>query len=268
MISFAQNFEDVLIHRFFDGESPQTYVDVGAGHPIYHSVTKHFYGLGWHGINLEPRSSLFSILEFDRPADVNLRCCASDVAGDIQFYEVCVPNGEGDNGGLSTVEPELARSYAERGFEVRASSLSVRTLSSILDQQAVHEIGFLKIDVEGHEEQVVRGMDWQKHRPRLTILESTVPMSRTPAENGISELLTKNCYRLAFFDGLNQFWVREEDEHKVPLISTPANVFDGFIPHAHIKILAERDARIAELEARLASRPLSWPNPFRRRAAA
>jgi hypothetical protein len=30
MISYAQNREDVLLNRFFHGDAPQVYVDVGA----------------------------------------------------------------------------------------------------------------------------------------------------------------------------------------------------------------------------------------------
>ena len=53
-VSYAQNFEDVLLHRVFGGQETGFYVDVGAYHPVDGSVTKAFYDLGWSGINLEP----------------------------------------------------------------------------------------------------------------------------------------------------------------------------------------------------------------------
>lgn len=42
MISYAQNFEDVMIARLFDDTHRGFYVDVGAAHPDFLSVTRHF----------------------------------------------------------------------------------------------------------------------------------------------------------------------------------------------------------------------------------
>ena len=55
-ISYAQNFEDVMLWRALgrgrDGTG--TWIDVGAGDPFLHSVTCAFHQRGWRGINLEP----------------------------------------------------------------------------------------------------------------------------------------------------------------------------------------------------------------------
>ena len=42
-------------------------VDVGAGHPVVGSTTKHFYDLGWQGINVEPLVEEIELLTNDRP---------------------------------------------------------------------------------------------------------------------------------------------------------------------------------------------------------
>ena len=57
MISYSQNFEDVLLNRFFKGKEEGFYIDVGAFDPVFLSDTKHFYDLGWSGINIEPMPS-------------------------------------------------------------------------------------------------------------------------------------------------------------------------------------------------------------------
>ncbi len=277
MISFAQNAEDVLIHRFFEGEAPQTYVDVGAADPVYHSVTKHFYDLGWCGINIEPRRRLFNALCAQRPRDTTIQCCVSSEAGELPFYEVEVgaADSNSDNGGLSTVDGQLAFDYRSRGFAVSESRRDVRTLSEIFASQGQKEIGFLKIDVEGHEPQVVSGLDWQRWRPRLVILESTIPLSSELADQAPTRLLESHGYKMAFFDGLNQFLVRDEDNHKLPLLQTPANVFDDFVPHAHIVQLADRDAEIqrqketiARLNQKLQNQLPAWMQLFTGRRAA
>jgi len=53
MISYAQNFEDVLLGRVFHNRTDGFYVDVGAGDPVELSVTKWFYDLGWSKIGYE-----------------------------------------------------------------------------------------------------------------------------------------------------------------------------------------------------------------------
>ena len=72
MISYAQNFEDVMLWRALKNVKNGFYVDVGAGRPELDSVTKHFYEQGWHGINIEPHSEDFLLLAAARPRDVNL----------------------------------------------------------------------------------------------------------------------------------------------------------------------------------------------------
>ena len=82
MISYAQNYEDVLLARLFGGRTTGFYVDIGAMDPVLDSVTKHFYDLGWHGINVEPVKELFDDLVMQRPRDVNVCAAISDQPGD------------------------------------------------------------------------------------------------------------------------------------------------------------------------------------------
>ena len=54
MISYAQNFEDVVLNRVFHNIANGRYIDVGGYDPVVDSVTKHFYDKGWSGVNIEP----------------------------------------------------------------------------------------------------------------------------------------------------------------------------------------------------------------------
>ena len=91
MISYAQNFEDVMLARVFGSRTDGFYVDVGAGDPVNLSVTKWFYDLGWSGINIEPNRSLFKKLSADRSRDVNLECGAGASRKHAQFMEMPIP---------------------------------------------------------------------------------------------------------------------------------------------------------------------------------
>lgn len=88
MISYAQNFEDVMIARLFDADYRGFYIDIGAAYPDYLSVTRHFYNHGWSGINVEPALRFYEMLCADRPKDINLRCAIGNEPGLATFYEI------------------------------------------------------------------------------------------------------------------------------------------------------------------------------------
>ena len=101
-VSYAQNYEDVMLARAFAGVERGFYVDVGAQDPRFDSVTKAFYDLGWHGINLEPVEHWHRKLVEERPRDTNLCLAAGDHAGAIEFHET-------DESGLSTASASCSR---------------------------------------------------------------------------------------------------------------------------------------------------------------
>jgi len=71
-ISYAQNYEDVMLQRAFKDIKKGFYIDVGANDPVIDSVTKAFYDSDWHGINIEPVTEWFIKLQEARPNDTNL----------------------------------------------------------------------------------------------------------------------------------------------------------------------------------------------------
>ena len=188
MISYAQNAEDVLLNRAFARQSSGFYVDIGAGHPWVDSVTCHFYLHGWRGLNVEPRPRIASMLQKWRPLDLLAHCCISDRDGEIEFFEVQAPCvSTGDGGGLSTLDRDLANRYSEKGYEVTCHRTRQTTLASLLTKYEVRNIDFLKVDVEGHESQVIAGGDWNRWCPRVVVVERLHPSNMwTPQDVGSS----------------------------------------------------------------------------------
>jgi len=249
MISYAQNREDVLLNRFFHGDAPQVYVDVGAGHPIFHSVTKHFYDLGWSGLNVEPRRSLFEQLCVSRPRDANRNCAVTDTAGEMVFFEIQVAADKSeDNGGLSTLDRHLADNYKSLGYVVEEHVLQVSSLSQLLADADIRNIGFLKIDVEGFEMNVIQSVDWLRWRPRVVVTESTKPTTSAVCDAQARLFLRRQNYLDVFFDGLNRYYVRQEDADRADRLRVPANVLDAFVTHEAVQLVDENQ-RLRDLVA-------------------
>jgi hypothetical protein len=53
----------------------------------------------------------------------------------------------------------------------RVERVSARTLSGLLDEAGVEHIGLLSLDVEGYEDQALRGLDLSRHAPAWILVE-------------------------------------------------------------------------------------------------
>ena len=198
MIAYAQNGEDLTLQRLLAGVENGFYIDVGAGHPEEHSVTKFFYDRGWHGINIEPGPTAYALLVKERPRDINLNFCAGAEEG-ADYFDVYPEI----NDSLSTPSEHLHQLLGKP--QVRGARTF--TLNSVIENHAPDQvIHFLKIDVEGYETQVLTGLDLQVHRPWVMCIEATLPHTQTRCDQKWNSLLFRHGYREILFDGLNCFY--------------------------------------------------------------
>ena len=229
MISYAQNFEDVILWRVLRDVSSGFYVDVGAFHPEIDSVTKWFYDHGWNGINIEPVPESYAQLEAARTRDRNIRVAAGAQAGTglITIFPA--------SRGLSSLHPSHTAAMERKDLEVE-----VLPLHQILQPYAEQAIHFLKVDAEGSEREVLLGMDFSRFRPWVVLVEATAPESQTRISEHWQETITKNGYKKVYFDGLNEFFLASERMELASRFEVPPNVFDDFELAA---ILREREWR-------------------------
>lgn len=244
MISYAQNAEDVVLARLFDGVDAGRYVDVGASDPVDSSVTKHFYDLGWRGINVEPVPAVAEKLAGARPEDVTLQVALGSKPGKVVLHVVQ------NESGWSTLNDDLARGYQrEQHWEVRDVEVEMTTLAQVLDEHP-GPVDFLKIDVEGAERAVLEGADFARHRPRVIVVEATRPGSPTPAHQEWEPILLEAGYRCALFDGLNRFYAVADDEPALIALAAPANVLDHY-EHYTRRLESDSRAAVASYSRRL-----------------
>lgn len=242
MISFAQNREDVLLARALSDTDCGFYIDVGAWDPTEDSVTRHFYDMGWHGINVEPQPTYAARLRQARPRDITLEIALSDHSGAASLYDVSLGDG------LATVDAAHARRLRTEGKICGEFTVQLSTLADVCAEYCAvgDDISFLKIDVEGHEAAVVAGADWSRWMPRIVVVEATEPLSGAPTHEPWESTLVDAGYVFVQFDGLNRWFARGNDNELISRLRAPVSALDAFEPYRWV-------ARVAALEAEVAS---------------
>ena len=240
VVSYAQNREDVIINAFLKGVEKGFYVDVGANHPVNHSVTKLFYDRGWSGINIDPLESVQTIVNKFRSRDINLQIGIGVKKSKMTLREY-------ENAGLSTTNDEMKHHYEELGIntEYKEYQVDVETMKSVLDKHSPGHIHFMKIDVEGAEYEVIKSNDWKKHRPEILCIEANHIIKDWHS------LLKKAGYIQAFNDGLNEYYVAQESKHRIEEFDFPTDLLIGkqvIVPHPIAREMQEQASLIRHLK--------------------
>ena len=189
--------EDLILNVFFYDIEKGFYIDVGASDPNIISVTKNFYLKGWNGINIEPLEKEYNNLMKERPKDINLKMCAGEREGFIEIYE----------GGVGTT------SKSEYKVSNKTRNVTLKMLANICKEFVPKDeiIHFCKIDVEGGEREVLLGYDFEKYRPYVFCIESTVPGTFTPSHKLFEDILIKNDYEFVYQYQINRFYIDKKN---------------------------------------------------------
>lgn len=202
---FPDHAEDRLKAEFFGPSRPGYFVEVGANEPQRGSQTWQFEQQGWTGILVEPQPDLAEHLRRTRRARVVAAACSSpDNAGKAMTLFLCGP--------VSSFRRELV---AFGAVPLGTIKVPARTLDDILVEAAAPTpIDFVSIDVEGHEVEVLGGLDLVRWRPRLMLIEDHVTSLAT------HRVLTRAGYRLIRRTGLNGWYVPQSEAPHLGLVGS------------------------------------------------
>ena len=204
-LSYAQRLEDYHLATAFGGQQSGFYVDIGAGHPVADNVSYWFYLCGWRGLVVEPQQRLFDLYRHLRPRDTSVCSLVGNSVGEASFHVVDKLHG------LSTMLEQGAKKATELGVRIETVRRPIVTLAHLFETHSVSRIDFLKVDVEGAEGEVFAGAEWQRWRPRVIVAETISPGVKAEVTAAWQAVLVQQGYRLALFDGLNGFYVAEEE---------------------------------------------------------
>ncbi len=248
-LSYAQRYEDVYLSRCFAGLSEGFYIDIGAGHPVHDSASFAFYLQGWRGITVEPNPRLSRLARAVRPRDCHIEALVGATSGKATFYLVDELHG------FSTMIEAHARSArAQFGKSSQQICVPVMTLSDLCRGHAPRAFEFLKIDVEGAENDVLFSGDWETFRPKIIIVEALVPYTLAPAWPTWEPFLAQRGYTYAYFDTLNRYYLAQEAHALARCFENSEPVSTSAIQFRNMKPVltdeAHPDHRLASLLAR------------------
>jgi FkbM family methyltransferase len=218
-VSYAQNLEDIVLWRGLRHITRGCYIDVGACDPLSESVSRGFYEQGWRGVHFEPNPVFAERLRQDRPDETVHEVAVSDAEGTLRFAMM-------HDVGLSTGASEYLDEYRTAGRVAEERDVPMTTLAKACAGLAGRDVHWMKIDVEGMEERVLRGWDARTLRPWVVLVEATRPASTEPAHHAWDGLLVDAGYRFVLFDGLNRFYVADEHPELMGPLSVSANIHD------------------------------------------
>jgi FkbM family methyltransferase len=144
--------------------------DVGAHIGYYSVLGSQVVGPGGRIVSVEPNPQtlprLRKNLELSHASNVTVEDVAcTDKETTLTFYQAGIRNT-----GASSISESNARN-ADHGEMVRSVTVRGRTLDSIVQELGLQRVDFVKIDVEGAEVQVLRGMKntLAKYQPHMLI---------------------------------------------------------------------------------------------------
>lgn len=173
--SYGLDELDLRLIAALGDEPPGFFVELGAHDGVTQSNSVLLEKRGWKGLLIEANPASYARCVKARPGMIveHAACVAADFAGShVLLTDV----------GLMALTTRSSISASERedwlqrgeGFARRKrQDIAVRavTMTSLLDQHGINRVDLLLLDVEGAEVDVLRGLDFTRHAPRLILAE-------------------------------------------------------------------------------------------------
>jgi FkbM family methyltransferase len=230
LISYSANLEDVILNRVFKDIESGFYVDVGSYKPIDASNTMALYAKGWKGVACDPIYNFEKLWANEwhalRPRDIIVRDLIGDrESGEAEFF-MCNYRGL-STGAKNIVEKHRdisGASVADNGAKVGTTTLT-RVLDHCLNGHTLH---LVCIDVEGMEEQVLRGLNFAKYKPWVFVIEAIYSADGMPAYGKWEPILHQHGYEAVYDDRVNRFYLHRDHAELKEHFAYPPNVLDDY----------------------------------------
>ena len=161
--SYSQGSMDLILNHIFKNKNNGFYIDVGCQHPIKNNNTYLLFKKGWTGVNIDLDNVNIDLFNFFRPKDNNINSAISNKVEKVKlfYYHQKSP--------INTLDEKI--SLKQQAKIEKIIDIQTNTLENILDNYSIKTIDLLTIDVEGFELKVLKGLNFDKYKPSVIIVE-------------------------------------------------------------------------------------------------
>ena len=165
----SQFGEDKFLYNLFEKNYVGKYLDVGCFHPTKHNNTSLFYKNGWQGINIDLNPLTIDLFNFMRPNDININTAVSNEESEKTLFFLS------ENNTQNTLSENqllfLKKHHNLRDEEIIKKKIQTRRLDNILEENNFDNIDFMNLDVEGHELEVLKTINFKKTKLKYLCIE-------------------------------------------------------------------------------------------------
>lgn len=214
---FGQKGEDKYLYdTFFKDVKNKIYIELGAMDGVGYSNTKFFEDqLDWTGILIEPNTKLFEKLKVNRSNNKLYNELISETVDEKVFKYF-------DYLGVSCIEDTIPKDHDRLYFNSTRPQfknhnkgkciMKTRTLENIIDDSKYKEIEFLSLDVEGHEFQVLKSINFSSITIHILLIEM---LDNNTYQKDIEQLLEQHKYVYHSDIGRNRVYVLENSKYNL-----------------------------------------------------
>ena len=173
--SFAQQGEDLIINSIFQNHlkiNKPSFIDIGAYHPIYSNNTYLLYLQGSRGVLVEPNPAYTELLKSVRKEDTVLNIgigITNDTEADYYVFD--------KNSQLNTFSKERVDEYIKKyGPDIlkEVVKMPLVNINQVLEEHFTDTPNIFSIDVEGLDLDILKTLDFERYRPNLFCVETSV----------------------------------------------------------------------------------------------
>jgi FkbM family methyltransferase len=193
--SYSQWAEDILVLEFFDNRTGGTYFEAGAHDPTLISQTYLLERHGWDGVLVEALGDKVEDFGRLRPRSRFFRKALVSPEQRGATLDFVIP-ADGNTAEARLLEPDESPSLGAAIHRVECA-----TISDILEEARISRLDYLSLDIEGHELAAFRGLDFDRWRPQLILVEDHLYNLK------LHRFLKSKGYRLVYRTGSNNWYV-------------------------------------------------------------